>query len=467
MNTITYTVQRSAAERILTQRLTALDGSCKETRNLRRHTLWRFVTELSEPDDQGAMHLVLSDKRLFCWLIRYVAGRRPANARRRLSILGHYLRALEETGLIGADLVGLFKIRHRRRSWKVITGVLQAENAETELAAICTDLSSVGPLAIPMRVFFELHRSLGKDYRVHELVLNGFDRFLRSAGVCSPQAICRAHVERWLDTLTCSPATRVWHVRLTEHFFQYLHQIKVVTDNPVTSVRLAMARSPRRSFRPFIFTQAQITAILAKAKELPSNARFPLRGPTCYTMLILLYVLGLRHGEARHLRVRDLDWGRQTLLISETKFHKSRYIPFGPKVANCLQQFLDVRRKILPPLQDDDPLFVTLWRKPFMNGVLLGAFRVLLRNLNITGIEGQPSPRLHDLRHTFAVHRLLRWYREGVDVQSRLSILSTFLGHVEPAYTQVYLTITAELLHEANKRFHQHFGCLFDQEVRP
>ncbi len=465
MNTTTYTVERSHAERIMTQRLTALDGCRKETRDLRRRTLWQFLTELSEPNEQGAMQLVLSEDRLFQWLIRYVAGRHPENARRRLSILGHYLRTLAATGLIGVDLVVLFQTRHRSGTWKLIIGALQAEDPQTALAAINTDHWSPGPLAIHVRHYFELHRSLGKEYRGHEVVLNQFDRFLRTEGVCSPQAISRALVERWLNTLTCNPATRVGHARLTERFFRYLHQTEVVTDNPVTSALLGMARSPRQKFRPFIFTQVQITAILAKARELPGHSRFSLRGPTCHTMLILLYVLGLRHGEARRLRVRDLDWERQTLFISETKFHKSRYIPFGPKVAHCLRQFLVARRQILPPLQEDDPLFITLWRKPFVPSVLLNVFRVLLRELNITGIEGQSSPRLHDLRHTFAVHRLLRWYREGVDVQRRLSALATFMGHVEPANTQVYLTITAELLQEANTRFHRHFGSLFDQEV--
>ena len=92
--------------------------------------------------------------------------------------------------------------------------------------------------------------------------------------------------------------------------------------------------------------------------------------------------------------------------------------------------------------------------------VLQGA----LPELGISRIDGQRGPRLHDLRHTFAVHRLLRWYRQGVDVQSRLPALATFMGHVRPESTQVYLTITAELLQEANARFHRHFGCLFDEE---
>src|SRR5439155_24453131 len=99
--------------------------------------------------------------------------------------------------------------------------------------------------------------------------------------------------------------------------------------------------------------------------------------------------------------------------------------------------------------------------------MLRDVFRDILGALGITGVEGQRPPRLHDLRHSWAVNRLLRWYRDGVDVQSRLPALSTFLGHVNPQSTQVYLTITADLLREANVRFHRHFGSQIDEATHP
>jgi integrase/recombinase XerD len=123
-----------------------------------------------------------------------------------------------------------------------------------------------------------------------------------------------------------------------------------------------------------------------------------------------------------------------------------------------------VRSALLVPVREDDPLFVTKWRKPVCSDMLLHAFRDILGTLGITGGEGRRAPRLHDLRHTFAVDCLLRWYRDGVDVQSRLPALATFLGHVNPVSTEVYLTITAELLREANARFHRHFGASFEEE---
>ena len=91
-------------------------------------------------------------------------------------------------------------------------------------------------------------------------------------------------------------------------------------------------------------------------------------------------------------------------------------------------------------------------------------FRAIVGRLGIQGGSGHKPPRPHDMRHSFAVHRLLRWYREGADVQSKLPMLSTFMGHIDPTSTQVYLTVTAALLQEANARFYRSFGNVFDQE---
>jgi integrase len=126
-------------------------------------------------------------------------------------------------------------------------------------------------------------------------------------------------------------------------------------------------------------------------------------------------------------------------------------------VEKRLTEFMEVRRSILAPMRDDHPLFVAWWRTPLCISVYYEAFRLALKTLNITGHQGR-APRTHDLRHSFAVHRLSRWYRDGVDVQTRLPWLSTFLGHVDIQSTEVYLTITADLYEQASARFYRCFG---------
>ena len=130
-----------------------------------------------------------------------------------------------------------------------------------------------------------------------------------------------------------------------------------------------------------------------------------------------------------------------------------------------MERYLAFRRTTLAPVGEDDLMFVTLSRVPLAYETLYKAFDEILRDMGITGVAGQRAPRVHDLRHTFAVHRLLRWYRDGVDVQSRLLPLSVFLGHVNVYSTQVYLTITGDLLLEANERFHRHVASVVDKEL--
>jgi integrase len=136
----------------------------------------------------------------------------------------------------------------------------------------------------------------------------------------------------------------------------------------------------------------------------------------------------------------------------------------GPQLGNRLRQFLDFRRSRQPSLGKDDPLFVALGPRHLDQSGMNNTFRAVVDRPDIQrGAEHKP-PRPHDMRHTFAVHRLLLWYREGADVQTKLSLLSPFMGHIDPTSTQVYLTIAAALLQEANARFHRSFGHIFDQE---
>lgn len=319
-----------------------------------------------------------------------------------------------------------------------------------------------GPLAEEMRAYIDLKRSLGAKYRTEEGTLVDFGRFLAREGIAIPAAITEDVVRCWVATMTCGPMTLTHKVRLLYRFFGHLVGRGVLRANPA-SLSLP-ARRPVTTFRPYILRKEVIAALLAGAKTLRAYRPFPLRPATIHTMLALLYGLGLRMGEARRLQVGDVDFTRATLLIRETKFHKTRLVPFGPKLGACLARFMERRRTVFAPLARDDPFFVAWSRAPVSDQAVRRAFRMLLGKAGVN-CTGPHHPRLHDLRHSFAVHRLLRWYREGVDVQARLQRLSTFMGHIDIHSTQVYLTITAELLDEANARFYRRFGSLL-QEAR-
>ena len=169
----------------------------------------------------------------------------------------------------------------------------------------------------------------------------------------------------------------------------------------------------------------------------------------------LLYGLGLRVGEVSRLCRKDVDLEAQLLMIRQTKFGKDRLVPFGPRMAISMTAFLAHEESRYGPIAPDCPVFSFSKQKrtPIGTNTISSTFHKLLPTLHLAVPSGVAPPHLHCLRHSFAVGTLLRWYQEGIDPMSRLYDLSTFLGHVSPSSTAVYLTITAELLDCASDRF--------------
>lgn len=218
-----------------------------------------------------------------------------------------------------------------------------------------------------------------------------------------------------------------------------------------------LAASPPRTARrrhdtptiPFLFDPGQARVLLAAAAELADNSRAQRRGATYHTLFALSYGLGLRAGEACGLRVHDVDTTRQLLVVRGGKFGKTRLVPHGPRIGALLAAQLDRAGG-----SGDDPLFHFGRGNLALNpGTASQVFHRLVGPLGFPVPDGVCQPHLHSLRHSFAVGCLLRCYREGVDPAERLLRLSTFMGHVSPESTAVYLTVTPALLEQASRRF--------------
>lgn len=203
---------------------------------------------------------------------------------------------------------------------------------------------------------------------------------------------------------------------------------------------------------PFLFDPIQARRLLEAAAALPDNPRATGRGSTYHAIFALCYGLGLRAGEACGRRLDDIDTDRQLLLVRGGKFGKSRLVPFGPRIGQLLALQLD-RRRVQGAPERDAPLFSFDDRRFVHPGTASQTFHRLVIERAFPVPDGVAPPHRHCLRHSFAVGCLLRWYREGLDPSTRLFQLSTFMGHVDPTSTAVYLTITPELLAEANRRF--------------
>ncbi len=214
---------------------------------------------------------------------------------------------------------------------------------------------------------------------------------------------------------------------------------------------------------PFLFDPAQARQLLDAAAALADDPRAPARGPTYRAIFALCYGLGLRAGEACGLRLGDVDADRSLLVVRGGKFGKHRLVPHGPRIAALVGEQV-ARRTGASDAQA--PLFTFDGQRPVHPGTASLTFHRLVAALGLTIPDGVSPPRLHSLRHSFAVACLLRWYREGIDPSTRLCQLSTFMGHVDPVSTSVYLTMTPQLLDEASRRFEAFAAPAWTQAAR-
>jgi site-specific recombinase XerD len=209
-------------------------------------------------------------------------------------------------------------------------------------------------------------------------------------------------------------------------------------------------------FVPYIYSLAELLRLLDATTTCCQNPRSMLQSYVCRMLILLLYAVGLRISEALSLTLADVDLPAGILTIRESKFYKTRLVPMSPTLTATLGVYV-ARRATEHPTQPEARLFVTRTATPVARHTAENIFSRLRIRAGVLRHDGSRfHPRLHDLRHAFAVHRLISWYRQGADVQRLLPHLATYLGHVHIAATQRYLTLTPELLHEASQRFERY-----------
>ena len=228
---------------------------------------------------------------------------------------------------------------------------------------------------------------------------------------------------------------------------------------PILGIEVGLQRRVIESERkPYLFTDGEIARLFAAARTFPSR-RAPLRPAMIGAMLTLAYCAGLRVGEIVALRLADVDSEAGLLEIRDTKFFKSRRLPLAPSVIRVLSRYRAAREAAGGPVGPDAPLWWSpLRRGRYSYGEIEKLLMRVIRRAGLKPARGRRGPRVHDLRHTFVSHRMLQWYREGVDPQTRLPHLATYLGHKDIVSTLAYLTITPELLQQASERYRGHGG---------
>ena len=283
--------------------------------------------------------------------------------------------------------------------------------------------------------YLAMRRALGFKLESHGPRLMSFVRFCEDRGAAT--VTTDLAVEWATSTASDHEAYQARRLDVVRIFARHLQPLDPAAEVPPEDVL------DRRQCRvpPYLYSPQEVTALMSAARTL----RPAFRAVTWRTLIGLLAVTGMRQGEACRLGRGDVDLNEETITIEDSKFGKSRMVFLHPTAAAALRAYERARDEAFP--EQEAPAFLVNSRGlPLDSRNTPKTFATLVMAAGIQAPPGQRAPRLHDLRHVFTVATLLDWYRDGGDVQARLPVLSTWLGHVDPKSTYWYLSAVPELL---------------------
>jgi site-specific recombinase XerD len=293
-------------------------------------------------------------------------------------------------------------------------------------------------------------KSMGEDFESAESLLN---TFCRRMGVEIDVGEIRAEqVEVFLAGT--GPVNRYWRRKYDtlRGLYRYATSRGFIDHVPLPAT---VPKMPERMV-PYIYNTDELQRLINPTAPEQIGFR-KLQPHTFRAVLLLLYGAGLRIGEAVALTLEDVDLPAAVITIRDTKFHKTRLVPIGLKLNQAMAQYASQRKAAGHSQNADAPFFVLRRGASLSVQIMEQAFTRLRKYAGVGRADGaRYQPRLHDMRHSYAVHRLTSWYQQGADVQKLLPHLATYLGHVSIGATQVYLTMTPELLHAASVRFERY-----------
>ncbi len=310
--------------------------------------------------------------------------------------------------------------------------------------------------------YVDLKQSLGRRFASQVYMLRSLDRFLRDGNYLDLDATafqgwCRTH-EHVASGVRRGRMFAVYNFCLYRRRSEHGCFVPDPKDFPAR----------HQTIIPYIFSATDVTRLLKAAVGLARPTVSPLRPEVTRLAIVLLFTTGIRRGELVKLVLRDYNRQDATLLIRETKFFKSRLLPVNRSIAQELDRYLQARSRRGLSASRETPL---MWNagqggRPYTGGGLKYTLRQLFRQCEVVTARGC-LPRIHDFRHSFAVNALLRWYRLGVDVGTKLPLLATYLGHGQAASTHYYLQFIEPLRTAMSNQFAEHYGALVAPEPPP
>ena len=297
--------------------------------------------------------------------------------------------------------------------------------------------------------FILTRQGLGSRFVTQSDVLRHFLKCVDGSVGCDD--VSREQVRVFLAGDGRLTQTRALKYSVLTGFYRYAISRSYAARSPLPDNE---PKKPRPA-TPYVYSREEVRRLLDGLERRHKRA-LKLDADTMRTLMLLLYGAGLRAGEARRLTLADVDLEAAVLTVHRSKFYKTRLVPVGPQLADALASYS--RRRAARALPEGRNSSFLAYRDgtPLKKGTVEQRFARLRRRVGVLGAEDCQAPNLHSLRHSFAVHRVTAWYREGADVQRLLPALSTYLGHARLSDTQVYLTMTPELLQEASLRLERY-----------
>jgi integrase len=411
---------------------------------------------------------VVDRKTLEAWLREWGAYRQSSTLLHRARIIDRFLDHLVELELIGSNPIAVLRSELNVKQCRPIWQALASRKPDRALAALRRPKPFGSVLGDIMREHVERMRTRGYRYTTQAAWFLRFDRFLQAHPELANEPVATM-LEHW----SAAKSTRN-HAAECEKLKHALIKALRHRDPSVPPRRLdarAQKEAARHFRKPHIYSPADVQRLLEIARSYPSP-RAPLRPMSVHLMLLLAYCAGLRRSELARLDLGDVDLRSGAITIRETKFFKTRILPLPDTVMAELRTYIDARRRAGAPQDPQSGLF---WQSQGNGRYGSAAIAWLLVDiLRRAGLKpgigtGRTGPRLHDLRHSMVVNRMLQWYRSGINPQDRLPFLATYLGHRDINSTLVYITVTQDLMQEASERFRVVGArCLASvEEVRP
>ncbi len=282
--------------------------------------------------------------------------------------------------------------------------------------------------------YLATRRALGYKLQIHRVVLYPFAAHLAAI---QAEHITVDDALHWATQPSDAPVWAAAKIGIIRVFARYLTALDPATEVPP----VGLLPEPNHRIVPHIYSDDDLNKVLTAADHLsPAH-----RADTYRHLISLVAVTGIRAGEAVRIDRNDINWERGLLTIVKSKFGKSRQIPLHSTTTEALTAYA-ARRDSQQPRPTSTSFFTSSVGTRLLRDNVCTVFPRLVREARLTARHGRRPPRLHDLRHSFAVKTLINWYRGGVDVQAKLPLLSTYLGHVSPSATYWYLTAVPELL---------------------